>query len=177
MSHLDDVLYAAPEEARKSKTLNGLVIEVDNGNTLLVVVGSEETVLIFNYGGPDPPYYASKGTSDDDDPILTCYITFQHHTEFPRKNVISIRRWGEGCPPVPRFRRPPRLHQLGGRIVDEPHSANWSERGCCYRAVTRFDGFLSVPGMFQRELRMTPDCGRCLPARLGLYWQCSAIAG
>jgi len=90
MSHLDDVLYAASEEARKSKTLNGLVIEADNGNTLLIVVRSEETVLVFNYGGPDPPCYTSKGTSDDDDPILTCYITFQHHTEFPRKNVISF---------------------------------------------------------------------------------------
>jgi hypothetical protein len=89
-TQLDEVLYAASEEARTSKMLNGVVIEADNGNTLLMVVGGEETVLIFNDGGPDPTYYASKGASDDDEPVMTCYITFQHHTEFPRQHVISF---------------------------------------------------------------------------------------
>jgi len=89
-SQLDVVLHAADEEARTSEKLNGVVIEADNGNRLLMVVGSEETVLIFNYGGEDPPYYASKGASDNDDPLMTCYITFQHHTEFPRSYVISF---------------------------------------------------------------------------------------
>ena len=90
MSSLDDILYTASEESRIRKMLNGIILEAENGNTLLLVVGSEETVLIFNYGGPDPPYYASKGNSDDDDPMLTCYITFQHHTEFPRRYVIPF---------------------------------------------------------------------------------------
>jgi hypothetical protein len=90
LSHLDEMLYAASEEARTRKTLNGVVMEADNGNTLLMVVGSEETVLIFNYGGPYPLYYASKGASDNDDPMMTCYITFQHHTEFAHKYVISF---------------------------------------------------------------------------------------
>src|SRR5215469_1981875 len=86
---LDDILNAASEKARSGSRLNGLVVEADNGNRLLVVVGSEETVLVFNDGGPNPQYYASKGSSSDADPIFTCYITGQHHTEFLRRNVIS----------------------------------------------------------------------------------------
>jgi hypothetical protein len=53
-----------------------------------MVVGGCETVLSFEYGHLDPPYYASKGESDDDEPILTCFLTFQHHTEIPRRSVI-----------------------------------------------------------------------------------------
>jgi len=50
----------------------------------------EETVQVFNFSGEDPPYYASKGMSNDDEPLMTCYITFQHHTDFPRRHVIPF---------------------------------------------------------------------------------------
>ena len=89
-THLDEVLRTASEEARVTKKLNGVTIESDNGNRLLVVVGSNESVLVFNYGGEDPPYYASKGASDNHEPLMTCYIAFQHHTEFSRKHVIPF---------------------------------------------------------------------------------------
>jgi len=87
---LDEALRTASEKARTEKKLNGVIIEANNGNRLLLVVGSEETVLVFNFGGEDPPYYASKGMSNNDEPLMTCYITFQHHTEFPRKHVIPF---------------------------------------------------------------------------------------
>jgi hypothetical protein len=47
-------------------------------------------VLGFQYGHHDPPYYASRGVSDADEPKFTCYLTMQHHTEFPRKYVIPV---------------------------------------------------------------------------------------
>jgi len=34
------------------------------------------------------PLLGKQSIFENDDPILTCYLTFQHHTEFPRKYVI-----------------------------------------------------------------------------------------
>jgi Immunity protein Imm1 len=87
-AELDAVLMAASEEARSKNILGAVVIEAENGNCITMVVGGDETVLTFDYGHRNPPYYASKGASDSDEPLLTCYLTFQHHSEFPRKNVI-----------------------------------------------------------------------------------------
>ena len=89
-THLDQALDAASQEARTANKLNGLVIEADNGNRLLFVVGGEETALLFNYGGEDPPYYASKGAREDEHAWMTFYTNFQHHTEFPRRFVIPF---------------------------------------------------------------------------------------
>jgi hypothetical protein len=89
-NQLDEVLSGAGEEARKCKVLAGVLIEADNGNTITMVVGGNETVLSFDHGHRNPPYYASKGASDADAPIMTCLLTFQHHTEFRRKYVISV---------------------------------------------------------------------------------------
>jgi hypothetical protein len=94
------VLTAASEEARTKNMLAAVMIEAGNGNFITMVVGGEETVLGFDYGRPNAPYYASKGVSDDDDPIMTCYLTFQHHTEFPRKFVI---RYVDGLKAVTQF--------------------------------------------------------------------------
>jgi hypothetical protein len=44
--------------------------------------------LGFEYVHLDTPYYASKGESDVDEPILTCFLTFEYHTEFLRRSVI-----------------------------------------------------------------------------------------
>ena len=61
-----------------------------NGNVITMVVGGDETVLGFDYGHRNPPYYSSRGPSNGEEPILSCQLTFQHHTEFPRKYVIPI---------------------------------------------------------------------------------------
>lgn len=65
-----------------------------------MVLGGEETVLGFDYGHLDPPYYASKSESDKDEPLLTCFLTFAHHTEFPRRYVIP---YADGVKAVAEF--------------------------------------------------------------------------
>lgn len=87
---LDTVLSQADDEARARGMLNLVFIEAENGNNLSLVVGGRQSTAAFNYAHGDPPYLASKGLSDDDDPVLTCYGSLHHHTEFPRKWVIPI---------------------------------------------------------------------------------------
>lgn len=99
-NRLDEVLRTATEEARKSGTLGAILIEAANGNVITMVVGGDETVLGFDYGHHDPPNYSSRGPSNEDEPILTCRLTFQHHTEFPRKCLIPI---ADGVKAVRRF--------------------------------------------------------------------------
>jgi hypothetical protein len=113
-NYLDEVLNTASEEARTREKLNGVIIESNKGNRLLLVVGTEITVLVFNYGGEDPPYYASKGASNNDEPLMTCYITFQHHTEFSRRHVIPF---AEGVRAVHEFLD----------TDDLPRCINWEE--------------------------------------------------
>lgn len=86
---LDGALREAENEARARGLLGVIIIEAANKNSITMVVGSStETVLGFDYG--DGPYYASKGISNEVEPVMTCYLTFAHHTEFPRKFVIPV---------------------------------------------------------------------------------------
>lgn len=85
---LDQALREADEEARKRGMLGAVQLKAANGNVITMVVGGYETVLGFDYGHLDLRYYASRGLSDSEEPLLTCYLMFQHHTEFPRKYVI-----------------------------------------------------------------------------------------
>ena len=98
-SQLDEVLQRASEEARRRRVLGAILIEADTGNLITMVVGGEETVLGFDYGNQGF-YYASRGTSDADAPLMTCFLTMQHHTEFPRKYVIPV---GDGVKAVKQF--------------------------------------------------------------------------
>jgi hypothetical protein len=88
VEQLDAVLTRAAAEARSRGLLNLVFLEAENGDFLGLVVGGEETVLCFDFGHGDPPYYASRGASSNIEPLLTCYLSLEHHTEFPRKNVI-----------------------------------------------------------------------------------------
>jgi hypothetical protein len=89
---LDAILENAAAEAREHGMLNLIFLEADNGNAISMVVGGDETVLGFNYSHMNPPYYTSRGSSNAIQPVLTCYGSFQHHTEFPRKCVISMKQ-------------------------------------------------------------------------------------
>lgn len=113
-NQLDEALRTAAEEAQKRGTLGAVVIEGANGNVIMMVVGSDETVLSFDYGHHNPPYYSSRGPSNSDEPILTCQLMFQHHTEFPCKYVIPI---ADGVKAVRQF-----LHS-----GDLPACINWEE--------------------------------------------------
>ena len=99
-SQLDTILGEASEEARSRGILGAVIIEAENGNSITMVVGGSESVLTFDYGHRNPPYYISKGVSETDEPILTCYLNFQHHSEFSRKNVIPYH---EGAKAVAQF--------------------------------------------------------------------------
>jgi hypothetical protein len=88
---VNEVVSSASEEARAKGLLNIISVEADNGNYLTLVVGGDETVLGFNYGHQDPPYYASKGKDESDEPMMTAYVAFRHHTEFPREWVLPMQ--------------------------------------------------------------------------------------
>jgi hypothetical protein len=70
-NQLDTVLRAASEEARTRGILAAVVIQAENGSSMTMVVGGDETALTFDYGHHNPPYYASKGASKNDEPVLT----------------------------------------------------------------------------------------------------------
>ena len=99
-NQLTAALEAASDEARAKNMLSAVILEAENGNSITMVVGGEETVLGFEYGHLDPPYYASKGQSDEDEPLLTCFLTFEHHTEFQRRYVIA---YADGVKAVAEF--------------------------------------------------------------------------
>jgi hypothetical protein len=87
---LDAALEEASAEARANGMLNIVLLTAPNRDWLSIVVGSEETVVGYNYGHGDPPYYASAGEAQTEDPVLTAYVGLAHHTEFPRRWVVSF---------------------------------------------------------------------------------------
>jgi hypothetical protein len=87
---LDAAFEEASAEARARGMLNIVLLTAPNRDWLSIVVGDEETVLGYNYGHGDPPYYASAGEAEADDPVLTAYSGLEHHTEFPRRWVVSF---------------------------------------------------------------------------------------
>jgi len=89
-SHLDELMMEAATQANDENRLGIIYLVADNQTQLGVVVGGDETVLYFSYEHENPPYYTSKGKQDDDEPVMTCYLLFQHHTEFSRKHVIPF---------------------------------------------------------------------------------------
>ena len=87
---LDDLLANAASEAKSVGLLNVVMLYAPNDDHLFLVVGGEETVVGFNYGHGNPPYYASRGQVETDAPVLTAYLSLEHHTEFPRRWVIPM---------------------------------------------------------------------------------------
>ncbi|GFE78647.1 hypothetical protein GCM10011487_06470 [Steroidobacter agaridevorans] len=90
LESLNNLLREAAAEAQAAGRLNIITLYGPDDDHLLLVVGSDETVMGFNHGHGGPPYYASKGVVDDDDPVLTAYVGLAHHTEFPRRWVIPM---------------------------------------------------------------------------------------
>ncbi len=86
---LDTLLDAAAADASAQSLLNVVILTAANGNELSVVVGSAETVLGFTAAGSPSQHFASVGAVQTIEPVLTAYVGLRHHTEFPRRNVIS----------------------------------------------------------------------------------------
>jgi hypothetical protein len=89
VNELDAVLDEASAEARTAGKLNVVILSAPNRDWLSLVLGGEETVVSFNYGHGNPPYFASVGAAETDEPALTAFVGLQHHTEFPRRWVVS----------------------------------------------------------------------------------------
>lgn len=85
-----DAVAVGVEESNRRGHLGLINLEVPGGNVSSIVVGSEETVLSFVYGHGNPPYYVSRGKAESIDPVFTCFLLFEHHTEFARRNVIPM---------------------------------------------------------------------------------------
>jgi hypothetical protein len=111
---LDLTLDEASAEARAVGRLNIILLSAPNGDRLSLVVGSEETVVSFNYGHGDPPYYVSVGDAKTAEPVMTAYVGLTHHTEFPRRWVV----------PISNGRRATREFLTTGQ---RPTSLNWEE--------------------------------------------------
>jgi hypothetical protein len=90
LDHLDKIIAEAVEQAKSDELIGVILLQSDTGNELGLAVGSEETVLFFNYGHGNIPYYASKGELNKEEPAFTCFLFFEHHTEFLRKWVIPF---------------------------------------------------------------------------------------
>ncbi len=95
--HLDEIISNAIERAKGKGLLSVILLNDDDDNQLGLVVGGDETVLSFTYSHSNPPYYASKGKLDIDEPVLTCFLLFEHHTEFSRKQVIPFNDGISAC--------------------------------------------------------------------------------
>lgn len=89
---IDALIESAADEASSLDRLNIISFTAPNGNYVSLVVGSDETVVIFTYSHHCPPYYASKGSSEDETPVLTAFVALKHKTEFPRKWVIPLEQ-------------------------------------------------------------------------------------
>ncbi len=92
VADIDSVIASATAEACAKGLLNIIEVEADNGNTMNIVVGGNDTVLGFRYGQGDLPNYASKGIATEDEPVMTAFLSLLHHTEFPRKWVIPLNK-------------------------------------------------------------------------------------
>jgi len=90
LADLDKAIGSATAEACLKGLLSIVELKAENGNTMNIVLGGNETVLTFRYGHGDPPYYASKGIAAEDEPIMTAFMFLLHHTEFPRHCVIPL---------------------------------------------------------------------------------------
>jgi hypothetical protein len=85
---LGDALDEVAGKAKSQDQLHLVELRASNGNCLSLVLGGNETVLIFGRPEADPPYWTSRGTCNSIDPVLTCYLLAVHHTEVPRRFVI-----------------------------------------------------------------------------------------
>ena len=101
-AQLDDAIRLATDESQASGKLRAILIEAPNKNSMTMIVGCAETVLSFDSADRNPPYFASKGVSNKKEPVMTCYLNFAHHTQFPRKYVIPLR---DGIEAVKQFVR------------------------------------------------------------------------
>jgi len=87
-AELQSTFLRAANDARARGLLNVAFVEVPAGHIMGVVVGGDESALSFTSDHQDPPYLESRGVETGIKPVLTCYVSYVHHTELPRYRVI-----------------------------------------------------------------------------------------
>ena len=88
LAELDALLDRVSSEAPEGRP-TGVHLFSPEGACLTLALGSEESVLGFIDASCEPPYFASKGEVEDVEPLFTFYVCSEHHTEVPRRNVVS----------------------------------------------------------------------------------------
>ena len=97
LANLDEIIADATKQAKSRGLISVILLNDENDNQLGLAVGGDETVLSFTYGHGNPPYYASKGNLNVEEPIFTCFLLYEHHTEFLRKYVIPFQIGINAC--------------------------------------------------------------------------------
>jgi hypothetical protein len=88
--HLEEAVDEIARGARAMGHRHLVEFRAENGNTLSIALGGEETVVIFGCPHNDPPYYTLRGTDTTLDPLFDCHSFGQHVVELPRWFVIPI---------------------------------------------------------------------------------------
>jgi len=112
--HLIDLLAETADDAARRRILTVARLVADQGNTLGIVLGGHETVLIFTYGDPARRPYASLGPKEAAEPVLTCHLLYENLLRFPRRHVIPA---SDGIPAALEF----------FKTGDLPNSIEWEE--------------------------------------------------
>jgi Immunity protein Imm1 len=87
---LEISLAEVAQNAKSAGQRHLVELKAENGNSLSLALGGEETVLVFGRPEKDPPYYTSRGAEDTIDPLFVCHYLGKHYTEVPRRFVISL---------------------------------------------------------------------------------------
>lgn len=87
VSGLDMVLDKLTVQARDAPFI--VNVELANGDSLGIGLGTDETILSFTAGSLEAPYFASLGADEQVEPLIEFTVGGQW-TEFPRRNVVPL---------------------------------------------------------------------------------------
>lgn len=93
---LDASFVEVARNARSAGQRHLVELQAENGNTLSIALGGEDTVLVFGCPENDPPYFTCRGVEGTLHPVLVCYSLGTHHTEVPRWFVIPLEQGMRG---------------------------------------------------------------------------------
>ena len=88
LAHLASVITHAGKQAKRKQILSLIFLRAENGNSLGIVVGGDETMLHFAFHHERPPYYLSHGRQDAKGPGMLCLLLFERQEEFASEHVI-----------------------------------------------------------------------------------------
>jgi len=91
-AQLDASLTAIADAARSAGQMHLIGLGTEAGKSLSLVLGGDETVLIFGYPGRKPMYCHSLGTGQGLEPQLQCLHLGKIPMGIPRRLVIPMEQ-------------------------------------------------------------------------------------